>query len=394
MNSHDYEKIKQVIITNPSLTRDETFKIVSKLPRNIQATSRPLQNNQTTESTAPNPKSAAKSDSNQPLKENKNPNVKINFDFKEEQKKESDAKQQQQQEQQQIETIPISYQTFISIYSNLKRRQMFKTSMWRKLKENAFNFAQKYSAIRGQQEEEDAEKIKKTTYKNIGEKMKDNIILNMAKEMNVPLVLMARLIVEGLLKTNSIELIENIETTDKSKLTISNIIRDNHLLKDGRLACEIMECCSIDEDYGPIIDTIKNLSGSEHEMKLEAILKEKGIAFIKESELREKGYDKTPDFKLELPIFLNDSGRVISWIDSKGTFGDETSHSEYYETQFKFYLNRFGSGLVIYWLGHVKELENLNTNLINRSVVVSDNFPSDFTVLNLEPFVEQSANVQ
>lgn len=385
MNSHDYEKIKQVIITNPSLTRDETFKIVSKLPRSMPAPSKPLQTNQTTESTPPNPP-VAKQDLSQPLKENKNPNVKINFDFKE--KKESDAKQQQ--EQHQPETIPISYQTFISIYSNLKRRQMFKTSMWRKLKENAFNFSQKYSAIRGQQEEEQT----KTSYKNIGEKMKNNTILNMAKEINVSPVLMARLIVEGLLKTNSIELIENIETTDKAKLTISNIIRDNHLLKDGRLACEIMECCSIDEDYGPIIDTIKNLSGSEHEMKLEAILKEKGIAFIKESELREKGYDKTPDFKLELPIFLNDSGRVISWIDSKGTFGDETSHSEYYETQFKFYLNRFGSGLVIYWLGHVKELESLNTNLINRSVVVSDDFPSDFTVLNLEPFVEQSANVQ
>lgn len=391
MNSHDYEKIKQVIITNPSLTRDETFKIVSKLPRSMPASSKPLQTNQTIiEPTPPNP-SVAKQDLGHPLKENKNPNVKINFDFKE--KKESDAKQQQQ-DQQQPETIPISYQTFISIYSNLKRRQMFKTSMWRKLKENAFNFSQKYSAIRGQQEADEAEQTNKTSFKNIGEKMKNNIILNMAKEINVSPVLMARLIVEGLLKTNSIELIENIETTDRAKLTISNIIRDNHLLKDGRLACEIMECCSIDEDYGPIIDTIKNLSGSEHEMKLEAILKEKGIAFIKESELREKGYDKTPDFKLELPIFLNDSGRVISWIDSKGTFGDETSHSEYYETQFKFYLNRFGSGLVIYWLGHVKELESLNTNLINRSVVVSDNFPSDFTVLNLEPFVEQSANVQ
>ncbi len=380
MNSQDYEKIRQVIITNPGLTRDEAFQIVSKLPRNMTST-RPQ-----AELTSPKPKP------HDQLKENKNPNVKIHFDFKE--KKESDAllQEQQKQQEQQTDMIPISYQTFISIYSNLKRRQMFKTSMWRKLKENAYNFAQKYTGIRAQRQEADG--TDRTTYKNIVDKMKDNIILNMAKEINVSPVLMARLIVEGLLKTNSIELVENVEITDKTKLTISNIIRDNHLLKDGRLACEIMECCSIDEDYGPIIDTIKNLSGSEHEMKLEAILKEKGIAFIKESELREKGYDKTPDFKLELPIFLNDSGRVISWIDSKGTFGDETSHSEYYETQFKFYLNRFGSGLVIYWLGHVKELESLNTNLINRSVVVSDDFPSDFTVLNLEPFVEQSAAIQ
>jgi len=361
MNSNDYEKIKNVILTNPSLSRDEIYKLAIKL----------LKTDQTPQLQA----TKITSSNEAVLKENINPNVKINFDFNKEKK--------------QQETIPINYQTFISIYSNLKRRQMFKTSMWRKLKENALSFSYKYKKLT-----EDAITTEQPgQYQNLSEKLQANIILNMAREINVPPVLMARLIVEGLLKTNSIELIEDIETTDKAKLTISNIIRDNHLLKDGRLACEIMECCSVDEDYGPIIDTIKNLSGSEHEMKLEAILKAKGIAFIKESELREKGYDKTPDFKLELPIFLNESGRVISWIDSKGTFGDEISHSEYYETQFKFYLNRFGSGLVIYWLGYVKDLETKNSNMANRSVVVCDDFPSDFTILNLKPLVENNLNI-
>lgn len=353
MNAQDYEKIKQVIISNPGLGRDEIYKMVQKL----QKTDQKIPDNET-----------PKTEHDPTLKENKNPNVKMHFDFKETKK---------------IETIEIKYQTFVSIYSNLKRRQMFKTSMWRKLKENAYNFSLKYKDFRQKFDDEEMK-----IHNDLNSKLKENIMLNMAKEINVSPVLMARIIVEGLLKTNSIELVQNI--TDKTKLTISNIIRDNHLLKDGRLACEIMECCAIDEDYGPIIDTIKNLSGSEHEMKLEAILKEKGIAFIKESELREKGYDKTPDFKLELPIFLNKSGRVISWIDSKGTFGDETSHSEYYETQFKFYLNRFGSGLVIYWLGYVKDLESRNSSLINRSVVVSEDFPSDFTVLDLKPLVENS----
>lgn len=331
MDSQVYEKIKHIINTNPSLPRDEIFKIVTKTDKTITSSDK--------------------------TKENKNPETTaVDLPVR--------------------APTKINYQAFISIYSNLKRRQMFKTNMWRKLKENAFNFAQKYKDFRS---------------KAVSEKFRNNIILDMAKDMSISPVLMTRLIVEGLLKTNSIEIIENIETTDKVKLTISNIIRDNHLLKDGRLGTEIMECCSMDEDYGPIIDTIKNLSGSEHEMKLESILREKGIAFIKESELREKGYDKTPDFKLELPIFLNKSGRVISWIDSKGTFGDETSHSEYYETQFKFYLNRFGSGLVIYWLGYVKELENKNNSIINRSIVVSDEFPCDFSVLDLGPFVENSS---
>ena len=61
------------------------------------------------------------------------------------------------------------------------------------------------------------------------------------------------------------------------------------MLKDGRLACEIIECCAVDDDYGPIIDSIKNLSGFKYEKMLENILLEKRIVFIKESELREKG---------------------------------------------------------------------------------------------------------
>jgi len=183
----------------------------------------------------------------------------------------------------------IKYQTFISIYSNLKRRQMFKTSMWRKLKENALDFSNQYKEMRSKQ-------IDLKQYKSANERLIDNIILKMANQHNLAPILMVRLILEGYLKTNSIELIENTNNNEnennekkKEKITISQIIRETHLLKDGRLACEIIECCAIDDDYGPIIDSIKNLSGFKYEKKLENILIEKNIAFIKESELREKG---------------------------------------------------------------------------------------------------------
>ncbi len=196
------------------------------------------------------------------------------------------------------EAAPIRYQTFISIYSNLKRRQLFKTSVWRKLKENALEFSTKYQA-RVQQSQTSTANIK---YKSANERLKDNVILNMAHEHGLSPILMVRLILEGLIKTNSIELIdfvENNETGDsgltennnkkKEKITISQIIRETNMLKDGRLACEIIECCAMDDDYGPIIDSIKNLSGFKYERMLENILAEKRIAFIKESELREKG---------------------------------------------------------------------------------------------------------
>jgi hypothetical protein len=59
---------------------------------------------------------------------------------------------------------------------------------------------------------------------------------------------------------------------------------------------------------------------------------------IDEHSLRGRGYDKTPDFKLEIPIAVN--GYVINWLESKASFGDEQSHSQYLEEQFWSYQNR------------------------------------------------------
>lgn len=57
-----------------------------------------------------------------------------------------------------------------------------------------------------------------------------------------------------------------------------------------------------------------------------------------EHSLRGRGYDKTPDFKLEIPIAINDY--IINWIESKASFGDDHTHSQYLEDQFWSYQNR------------------------------------------------------
>lgn len=94
-----------------------------------------------------------------------------------------------------------------------------------------------------------------------------------------------------------------------------------------------------------------------------------------EDQLRIKGYDKTPDFILEVPVAVE--GHVIHWIESKASFGDESSHRTYLQDQFWSYWNRFGPGLVIYWYGFIEELDCHR----ERGILLKDEFPSDIVTL-------------
>jgi len=70
-------------------------------------------------------------------------------------------------------------------------------------------------------------------------------------------------------------------------------------------------------------------------------------------------------------------GRIVNWIESKASFGDPESHSDYLDSQFWSYLNRFGSGMVIYWFGFVDELD---TNR-GKGIMLMDHMPTEFITL-------------
>uniref|UniRef100_A0A2K6FLE4 CDAN1-interacting nuclease 1 n=1 Tax=Propithecus coquereli TaxID=379532 RepID=A0A2K6FLE4_PROCO len=94
-----------------------------------------------------------------------------------------------------------------------------------------------------------------------------------------------------------------------------------------------------------------------------------------EDQLRAKGYDKTPDFILQVPVAVE--GHIIHWIESKASFGDECSHHAYLHDQFWSYWNRFGPGLVIYWYGFIQELDCNR----ERGILLKASFPTDIVTL-------------
>ncbi|KAG8449585.1 hypothetical protein GDO86_016290 [Hymenochirus boettgeri] len=193
------------------------------------------------------------------------------------------------------------------------------------------------------------------------------ILLALANEVEFSPALMARTVLERFLQDH--------DGLPPSKQILSGMLRDPSLIPDPVLAnqvhlCTINDCCN-----GPLVDCIRHSIGHEHEVLLREKLKKHNLAFLDEDQLRVKGYDKTPDVILEVPVALD--GHVIHWIESKASFGDETSHHMYLQDQFWSYWNRFGPGLVIYWYGFIEELD-CNSE---RGILLKDEFPENLVTL-------------
>jgi len=187
--------------------------------------------------------------------------------------------------------------------------------------------------------------------------------------------LAARIILEEYLKDISPdeEPLDRRNIDPALRLRVNQLLKNHALIDDRDLAHEILISKVKDHSYGPIAEAIKHSIGEEHEQNIKDQLRALNIPFSDEHVLRSRGYDKTPDVKLDVPIAVG--GKVINWIESKALFGDRESHEGYLRDQFWSYWNRFGSGLVIYWFGYIKQLDS------NREagIVLTDHFPTDIT---------------
>ncbi|XP_078262523.1 CDAN1-interacting nuclease 1 isoform X5 [Rhinoraja longicauda] len=189
------------------------------------------------------------------------------------------------------------------------------------------------------------------------------VLFELANEMDLAPSLISRIVLERFLQEH--------DQTTPSKPVINGMLRDPSQIPDRVLANQVYQCTVNDCCYGPLVDCIKHAIGQEYEILLCEKLQRKKLSFLDEDQLRTKGYDKTPDIILEVPVAVE--GHVIHWIESKASFGDEYSHQSYLQDQFWSYWNRFGPGLVIYWCGFIKELDCHR----ERGILLKDCFPED-----------------
>ena len=172
------------------------------------------------------------------------------------------------------------------------------------------------------------------------------------------------------------------ERTNKkpSKNSLSELTKNPLLIEDGRLSLEVSHAHHRDDNYGPTAEFIKHCIGQEYEIRLQNEIIDLNLCFLDEKEQRERGFDKTPDIKLEVPIVID--GCIINWIESKALFGDVENHASYLQDQLWSYWNRFGPGMVIYWFGFIEELKH---NTRHSGILVADSFPSKDQIIFYDP---------
>jgi len=112
--------------------------------------------------------------------------------------------------------------------------------------------------------------------------------------------------------------------------------------------------------------------GLEYERLLRRALERARVPFADEDDLRARGFARTPDVLLALPLAAVGGGaaRPVHWLDSKAMFGAREAYERDHRQQLRAYANRLGPGAVVYWFGFDAGLQGLDGD-----VLVLDGWP-------------------
>lgn len=122
------------------------------------------------------------------------------------------------------------------------------------------------------------------------------------------------------------------------------------------VAAELIEAVEKDPVYSPAGMEAQRQRGIWGETLLQNWLDEQGIGYRTEDDLRGE-YRKTPDVLFDEPMLYE--GRLIYWIESKASFGDNNEFKFNARRQLVPYTEMFGPGVVVYWVGKLDDLEEV-----------------------------------
>jgi len=217
----------------------------------------------------------------------------------------------------------------------------------------------------------------KKKVKDLGPKVKQGAIYELAKSFNLPPTVYA-----GFILNQYVEQEFTIENAAERKKKAKKFLSNPFIIPDERLSKEIRHSIVMDDAYGPLVTVIRECTGEDMERLLNKELKRMKCKCNNENELRRIGTDKTPDCLLVVPKVVD--GITIKWIESKALFADELTHKAYYEKQYKKYVDRFGSGVVIYFHDFIEELAD---EAKENGILIKNKVP------NIEEYCDDEAEI-
>lgn len=202
-----------------------------------------------------------------------------------------------------------------------------------------------------------------------------NCLIDLSEKYDTQPVLMGKFVLEGLCqssgqaKVSATEFLQNPNSINLRGTGIPSEL----------LLRELQDCADYDDSYGPLADLTKQNIGREYEAILAQELVGLGMRFHYDGALRAMNLNKTPDFVLLSRAALR--GSAVRWLDSKALFGDPDTMRKHYVEQLQPYVNRFGSGVAVYWFGLVAEAAEALRAESGGRVVFAAGFPEDLIVL-------------
>ena len=174
-----------------------------------------------------------------------------------------------------------------------------------------------------------------------------------------------------------------------TKKTFSEMMDDDFQDNmEPNLYAEMLVCMGTDPYNSQPCNQMQESIGNEFEEYLVERLTEKNLCFETEADSRLRGKSKTPDILFTIPVALppceatNNQPTVVNWIDSKAMFADEETLREHIE-QLRWYINRYGRGIVIYWRGYFDSIkESPIYKSTNGMIIILDDLPEKMILLS------------